>query len=164
MSNIPHAGDVGPLGFIQAAIAEGRTSTASLQAYRDAGGAIRTQRWYRAWGELGAEISRVPMVQAAPINRQPTGEEISRVAGKGPPRFVFYGGVQVVERETGLVQTLPAAVRSTRLLTYMEAIEAMQTQISGSGSPPGVSVLGAFTTRVREITPLEDIDADQAVF
>lgn len=49
-----------PAGFISGAIGEGVGSTEALDAFRAAGGAIRTQSWYRLYGEVADSIARAP--------------------------------------------------------------------------------------------------------
>lgn len=155
------ARQIGPLGIIESQIKQGVSATEGLRQYRAAGGKIRTSRWYGAFGELSAEVARKDMVQAAPTNRTPTGEEISPVTSKRPGAFVYRGGVMVVERDTDQILTLPASIRSKKLVTYKTAIAAMQTQITDTGSPPGMTVIGAFISGVRELVADTDDGEDE---
>lgn len=148
---------VGPLGFIEAMLGKGIGPTEGLRMYREAGGAIRTQRWFSAYGELAAELARRDMVQAAPLNRPPTGEEISTVASARPGAYLYRGGVMVVDRETGLVMTLPGSVRSQRLVNYGTAIAQMLAPVEESQENYGFTALGAFITGVRELVPVSEV-------
>lgn len=47
-----------PAGYISGLIGEGTGSTEGLADFRDAGGAIRTQTWYRLWGEVTDSLAR----------------------------------------------------------------------------------------------------------
>lgn len=144
---------IGPLGIIEAQVKSGMSATQGLAQYRKAGGAIRDSRWYQAFGELQAELARKDFVRAAPINRLPTGEEISPVTAKKHGAYIYRGAVMVVERDTDQIMSLPASVRSKKLVTYKTAISMMQTQITDTGSPPGMTVIGAYVTGVRELVP-----------
>ena len=147
---------IGPLGIIERLVKEGTNATQGLQQYRQAGGRIRDSRWFQAFGELQAELSRKDMVRAAPINRLPTGEEISKITAKKHGAYVYRGAVMVVERDTDQIVSLPASVRSRKLITYKTAISMMQTQITDTGSPPGMTVIGAYVSGVRELVPETD--------
>lgn len=147
---------IGPLGIIERLVKEGTSATEGLRQYRAAGGKIRDSRWYGAFGELQAELSRKDMVRAAPTNRLPTGEEISQITAKRHGAYIYRGAVMVVERDTDQIVSLPASIRSNKLVTYRTAISMMQTQITDTGSPPGMTVIGAYVSGVRELIPETD--------
>lgn len=144
---------IGPLGIIEALVKAGTSATEGLRQYRAQGGKIRDSRWYGAFGELQAELARKDFVRAAPINRLPTGSEISPVTAKKHGAYIYRGAVMVVERDTDQIVSLPASVRSKKLITYKTAISMMQTQITDTGSPPGMTVIGAYVSGVRELVP-----------
>jgi hypothetical protein len=149
---------VGPLGFIQSLIGQGVSPTAGLRQYRQAGGAIRTQRWFRAWGEMQAEISTRPVVVAAPLTSVPTRQEITRVESKRPGAYLFRGGVMAFDRQTGEVEIRPSSVRSRTLMRYEEALAAMVEQLASNAEEYDISVVGGFITSVRELVPVGDLE------
>lgn len=144
---------IGPLGIIEALVKSGVGPTEGLRQFRSKGGAIRDSRWFQAFGELQAELARRDFVRAAPINRLPTGEEISPITARKHGAYIYRGAVMVVERDTDQIVSLPASVRSQKLITYKTAIAMMQTQITDTGSPPGMTVIGAYVSGVRELIP-----------
>lgn len=155
---------IGPISFIYNLLTEGISPTAGLRAYRAAGGAIRTQRFYHAYGEVAAAVGRRGLVQAAPAEAVPSADEISRRASRAQPGYLYRVGVVNTQRgivtEAGTVgeETVIdwAAVRSHRLITYAEAIAQAEAMIaSGYRSATGeVSVQGSFVSEVNEFYQL----------
>lgn len=51
-----HVGN--PAGYMVGAIQEGTSATAALNAFRDEGGEIRNETWYRLYGEVGDALNK----------------------------------------------------------------------------------------------------------
>src|SRR5437867_3433865 len=102
---------VGPISFIYNLLTEEISPTAGLRAYREAGGMIRTQRWYQAFGEVAAAVSRRGLVQAAPIQSVPSPEEISPRASNARPGYLYRAGV--INTQRGIVTETGAATEET---------------------------------------------------
>ena len=147
---------MGPLGLIQSLIGQGVSATEGLRQYRQEGGAIRTQRWYRAFGEMQAEIATRERVMAAPVRSVPSGAEIVRVESARPGAYLYRGGVMAFDRSTGEVEIRPASIRSRTLMRYDEAMAAMAEQLEAHAETYGISVVGSFVTAVRELVPVMD--------
>lgn len=145
---------VGPLGLIQSYIGQGISATEGLRQYREAGGQIRDQRWYRAWGEMSAEIATRDSVMAAPLNRAPRPEERVQVQSNKPGGYLYRGGVVAFDIESGDIQLKAGSVRSQTLMTYAQAQEAIFDQLANNAAQYGLSVIGSFITAVRELVPI----------
>lgn len=144
---------IGPLQFIREMVSAGKSATAGLAEFRQAGGSIRTQRWYAAFGELQHELNTRPRVVEAPLNRRPVAEEITRVTSSRPNAFNYRHGVIVYNNETGMRETMPVIVRSKTLITYGEAQQQAMQTILDTGYD--LQVVGAFTTAVSQLVPLQ---------
>lgn len=154
------ASGVGPISFIYNLLTEGVAPTVGLQQYRAVGGMIRTQRWFQAYGEVAAAVSRRPLVEAAPSEAIPSADEISRRASAARPGYLYRVGVIntqrgiVTERGTQAEETVLdwVAVRSERLLQYAEAMALAEETIStGYRSESGlVTLQGSFVSEVNE--------------
>lgn len=147
---------VGPLGLIQSYLKQGISATEGLRRFRAAGESIRTQRWYAAWGEMSAEMGVRETVMAAPLNRRPTPDERVKVASRNPGGYLYRGAIVAFDRDSGDIQLKAASVRTSSLITYSEAQDALYEQLASNADVYGVSVIGAFVTAVRELVPVGD--------
>ena len=69
----PEAVDLGNIaGYISGFQQEGRSATSALGTFRDLGGSVRTQTWYRAWGEVEAAAAAAGPVSALDPSAVPT--------------------------------------------------------------------------------------------
>ncbi len=152
---------IGPVQFIGALLERGLAPTAALREFRAAGGRVRTQTWYRAWGEVAGELATRERVQAAPLRRRPIAEEITRRTSKKPGAFLYRGQIAVNRRlrdERGRLvdyelQWLPASVRTRRLLTYTSVMDQMTADAAEGGDSYDYAVLGAMVSTVSELVP-----------
>lgn len=152
---------VGPLGAIQSLLRQGDVGpTQALREYRAAGGQIRTQRWFRAWGEMAAELAARPAVQAAPLESYPEGGQLTRVQSARPGAYLYVGGVMVFDRPTNEPILKAASIRSSTLLTYAQAQNLLEQQVGMGADSYGYTVAGGYVTAVRELVPVEDNPAD----
>lgn len=154
-------GGLAPVPYIYNLITEGVGPTAGLRAFREAGGSVRTQRWFHAYGEIQAAIARRPAVEALGPNAVPGAEHISRITSRAQPGYLYRVGVINTQRgivtESGSVAEETVldwvSVRSHRLLTAEEAmLEAEGIIGSGYRSESGmVSVLGSRLHEIHEL-------------
>jgi len=132
---------IGPIPFIFNAIKEGMGATEALQAYREAGGAIRTQRFYHAFGEVAAELAVEPLLQGQPSNQVPSGEFIIDRGSSRSGAYLARGGVLVsvrtVDPQTGKVSEIThtnfGSVRYTTLPTELEIAADIMAQFGPEG-------------------------------
>lgn len=163
-------GSLAPIPFIYNLLTEGVGPTAGLRAFRAAGGAIRTQRFFHAYGEVAAAVSRRPMVERLPPEAVPGRESVSRITSHATPGFLYrvavVNTVRGVVTEAGTVgeETIVdwVSVRSHRLLTIAEAMAQAEALIaSGYRAESGsVAVLGSAVHEIAELVPEgEDVGA-----
>jgi len=145
---------VGPISFIFNAIKEGLNATDALNAYREAGGAIRSQRFYHAYGEVNAELAVESNLQSQPANQVPSGEFIVDRGSSRPGAYLARGGVltsiRTVDPETGRVSEMTTTTFGSVRYTTLPTIAQIQADIEGQFGPEGRSglanstVLGSF--------------------
>ena len=154
---------INPIPFIYAKLAEGVGPTQALREYREAGGAIRTQRFYQAYGETQLELATRGLVEAAPSERAPTPQEISPRSSTKPGGYLYRVGVLTartsVDPITGTVREQTSiewqSVRSAHLIAYASAQQLAESNfgVGAEAGPYGGSVLGSFVSVVNELVP-----------
>lgn len=158
---------VGPIPFIFNLINQGINPTEGLRQYREAGGAIRTQRFYHAYGEVAAELAVLPQLQALQPGETPSGDLIRKVGSRSTARYNARVGVLVSVRT---VDPLTGAVSETTLTNWGSvAMQEMATigEILAAGEekfgPTGQSglanstVIGSILGPVTENVPPSDL-------
>lgn len=105
----------------QLAIREGVNATDALRLYRSAGGSVRTQTWYRLYGQAQLEGALTSKEAAAPLNRVPTAGEIQPAT---VPRARGYMQRVTVYGRTpeGFIMTREVSLRSTNLVSRGNAV------------------------------------------
>lgn len=88
-------------GWIAAKIRGGATPSSSLKEFRDAGGAIRTQRWYQLFAESREAVERAARWAALPGNRRPSDDLFAPWQTRRPGMFAYQIQVITRDRETG---------------------------------------------------------------
>lgn len=159
---------IGPIPFIYNAISEGLNATQALRAYREGGGQIRTQRFYAAFGEVGAEMALVSNVQGTPRDQPFSSDVISTIASNRPGAYLYRGGVflaaRTVDPTTGKVQESTqlqfGMVRSSDLLTPAQVEAALMDLFAqgGQSATAYTTPFGAFPTAVNELVSPEDAE------
>jgi len=132
---------VGPIPFIFNSIKEGMSATAALNSYRELGGAIRSQRFYHAYGEVAAELAVEPNLVSAPLDSVPTADQIVDRGSGRPGAFLARGGVLVsvrtVDPRTGKVseqtQVNFGSMRYQTLPTIGEIMADIEAQFGPNG-------------------------------
>ena len=122
---------------IQAAISEGRSATETLRDWRARGGAIRTQTWYRVWGQVENEQLQAIPEAAEPPHRRPTPETIQERTTKRPGAY-HQDVTLIVQDAHGNVELRNVHLRTPRLLSRRGAIRAVKdkwNQISPERGP-----------------------------
>lgn len=139
--------------YMAALIREGLSATGGLRAYREAGGTIRTQNWYRAWGEVQASIGRAGMVAEAPLGRRPLAAEVSTWETRRRSGYVFQVEAQLRQVGTSEVFTTYTSFRTDRLTTYGEALDAALGAFADQMAEYGEQVMGGVVTGVYALVP-----------
>lgn len=139
-----------PAGYIAGKIGEGVGSTEALADYRDAGGAIRTQTWYRLYGEVSDSLARSGAAGSLDPDRIPdAGDYSTWTMGQGGQ---YATQVQVYFRDidTGLVGTSFYTYVTNDPHTPGEAEQAAFDEYSDPDNATNYdqSVLGTSTVNV----------------
>lgn len=110
---------------IQAAIRQGRNATASLSEWRSRGGQIRTQTWYRVWGQIENEqLQAIPEAAQRPTLR-PTAEQIQERRSKRPGAY-HQDVTLIVQDSHGNVELRNVHLRTDKLLSRRGAVKEAQ--------------------------------------
>jgi hypothetical protein len=111
-----------PVGALTAAIKAGQSATGALKAFRESGGRVRTQTWYRLYGQLQLEGATASKELASPLNRRPTADEIQEVTSRRARGYMQR--VTIMGRdENGLVIARDVSLRVDALVSRQAAID-----------------------------------------
>lgn len=130
--------------YIAGLIRAGLGPTEGLRAFQEAGGAIRRQTWFRAWGSVVQALAAAVEIPDLPLNRRPVASELARGGWRTRERYTYMAEIFVRDRETGSTYRTPFAVTSDRALTYGGAL-GQAIDAAGAGAEDyGEEVLGGF--------------------
>lgn len=123
-------GEAWPRSLIHKLTEGGLTSTQALAEFRAAGGKMRTQTWYRMWGEVENERSLFGIETGRPLHLKPTQDEIIPMTTRRAAGYMQR--VQVVTRDAeGSVATKTIDVRSKTLISRKNAIARAEKIVEG---------------------------------
>lgn len=150
-----------PVGSLQSAIKAGRSASAALAEYRAGGGSIRTQTWYRLYGQLQLEGAFASKEAATPLNRRPTAGDIQQVSSRRATGYMQR--VTILGRDdSGLIIAKDVSLRPDRLMSRQAAIDqALALVQSGMEDEetrdryPLKALIGGFYQGTYEFTPEE---------
>jgi hypothetical protein len=132
-----------PRGLIQKLAEGGENATKALGEFRAAGGHIRTQTWYRMWGEIVNEKSLEQIELGAPLHLRPTVDQLipmTTVRARG-----FAQRSQIFGRNSaGEVFTKTIDVRTDTLVSRRNAIHkaiGIAEGIAADAAPDSGSVM-----------------------
>ena len=144
-------------------IREGKSGRQMLAEYRAAGGAIRTQRFQQAVGEIQVELATRGLVEQAPTSRAPSRSEITPRSTTRPGGYLYRVGVLVsrtsVDPLTGHQSEQTSiewqSIRTAQLIDYQQAQAAAEGNfgVGAEGGPYGGSVVGSIVSAVNELVP-----------
>ena len=149
------AGSDWPFSAAQIAIREGANATDALRAFRAAGGSVRTQTWYRLYGQAQLEGAMSGREASAGLARVPVSNEIQT---RSVPRATGYmQRVTVFGRtDQGDIVTREVSLRSSRLVSRANAVakalalvqQGMTDPESRDRYPLRALLLGTYTGTV----------------
>jgi hypothetical protein len=129
-------GEPYPRSLIHRLVESGNTSSGTLREFREAGGKIRTQTWYRLWGEVENERSLSGIETGKPLHLKPVGEDILQMTTRRARGFMQR--VQVIGRTIqGDVVTKTIDIRSPDLVSRKNAIGKAMGIVEGIESDTG---------------------------
>lgn len=142
-----------PIWAVLGAQNEGLSASAGLGAYRDAGGEVRTQSWYRLWGEARAAVADKLDEATAPLNRRPSAHEVQEWTTTNATGFLQQVEVFVRDRITGEVVAKPFSVTGEHLISRGNAISQALDHFSENQEDYDETVLGAVHVGAYQMTP-----------
>lgn len=140
MARNPGLGNPAP--YAVEAILEGYSATEGLNVLRDAGWGIRTQSWYRAYGEAQEALGNLRDVSGLDVFATPGRDQFVQWTAGSEPGFVYQFGIDVIDPETGLTMTIPHTVISDEIIPISQAIG--QAISDFADAPAGGTVPGQF--------------------
>lgn len=144
-----------PVWAVLDAIGSGQSASASLKGYRAAGGEVRTQTWYRLFGEVQGALGNRLSEASAPLHRRPAQEEVTQWSTRNAAGFLQQVEVLVRDRATGEVSARPFSVTGDQLRSRGSVIsEALDVFAGGvEDGPYEEQILGAVHVGAYELVP-----------
>lgn len=115
---------------VQQALTEGLGATAALRVFRAAGGKVRTQSWYRAFGEAERALAEAGSEASANLDARPGWGRIETVH---TPKATGYGHivhVVGVNPKTGEETVSSITIHATTRLTRRQAVETAVQRVA----------------------------------
>lgn len=136
---------------------QGMSGRAGLSAYRESGGRVANQTWFRMVGEARAMLAQRGDEISRPLNRRPTGEEIVTWHTRKKSGFIQQVEVMARDRETGAIIALPYSVKSQTLMSRQRAIDEALSAFTPEGTDgEKQQILGAIHTGTYQMIPSGD--------
>lgn len=117
------AGDpLAPAGFLSKAFRQGTNATQALNSFRDAGGSIKTQTWYRLAGEVRSALTNRDVVGGLRPDRLPTDDAFTQwSAGRAGTRM-YQVDVLVRNKQFDTVYRAPFSFVTDKVITPQRAV------------------------------------------
>jgi hypothetical protein len=140
--------------FALASILQGQSANAGLSAFRQSGGHVANETWYRLRGELEAMVAAREGIYNEPQHLRPTAQEIQQWSTTNAKGYVQQVEVLVRERETNTVISVPYSAMSN-LLRSRQAIvrEALSVYSDSNAEKYNQQILGAVYTGTYQAVP-----------
>lgn len=143
----------------QTAIREGRNATDALRMFRALGGSVRTQTWYRLYGQAQMEGIQGAHELEAPLHRIPETQDIQQMTTRRSRGFMQR--VVVMGRDShGLVVSKDVSLRTDKLVSRKTAVNrAVELLTTHGGNFPNaqdsepMTVVAGFYQGTYELEP-----------
>lgn len=136
------------------AIQKGLTASEGLQVFRQAGGKIANETWYKLTGEIQAVLAEREGVLDEPLNRVPTAGEIRQWTTTGAKGFIQQVEVLVRDKETGQVMSVPFSHTGKTLRSRRAVLkDALSIYSDDNAKRYNQSILGAVYTGTYQAVP-----------
>jgi hypothetical protein len=143
-----------------ATLRQGLSARAGLKQFRAGGGRTTDATWFRVVAEARRSLGEQLAEANRPLNRRPSGHEITTMSTRTRTGFWQQVEVFVRNRATGAVESHPFVVRGDGLVTRQAAIRAAvdewEAGIAGSVNVDEHEVLGAAYVSTLELRPGPD--------
>ncbi len=107
-----------------AAIQEGLSARAGLAAFRQLGGHVANETWYKVTAELQANLASREGIYDEPVNRIPVASEIQRWTTQKAKGYIQQVEVMVRDKATGEIISIPYSLTGRKLVSRASAIKA----------------------------------------
>jgi hypothetical protein len=135
-------------------VQEGWSARQGLQAYRDAGGRLANQSWYRLVGEIQASLADREGIYDEPLNLRPVASEIKTWSTAKAKGYIQQVEVLVRDKGTGQIISVPFSVQGRSLVSRRNAIsQALDVYSDDNAERYNQQVLGAIYTGTYEARP-----------
>lgn len=132
------------------ALSEGLTPSAGLRAFRAAGGGIRTQTWYRLWGQAEFAGVHVQSEVGQPLNRRPERGTLPTVTTRS--KTGIQQRVRVFGRTPeGTIDSRVVTVRTQNGVSRAHAIRLAINAVADSDAYPLHPVSGVHIGSFEEV-------------
>jgi hypothetical protein len=132
----------------------GSSARAGLQAYREAGGHLASQSWYRLVGEIQASLAEREGIYDEPLNLRPVASEVKTWTTAKARGYIQQVEVLVREKSTGQIISVPFSVTGKSLVSRRNAIsQALDIYSDDNAKKYDQQVLGAIYTGTYEARP-----------
>jgi|SRR6266702_8422299 len=137
-----------------AAIQDGLSANAGLQQFREQGGHVATQTWFRVTAELQASLAGREGVYDEPTNRIPTAGEIQHWTTQTAKGYIQQVEVLARDRDTGEVISIPFSLTGRTLRSRHAALkEALSIYSDDNAKRYNQQILGAVYTGTYQAVP-----------
>lgn len=146
-----------PLAAAIRTVRDGLSARAGLRAFRSGGGAVNDTKWFRTVAEVRRVVAERIDEASRPLNRRPTGDEITRLTSRKAVGYWQEIEVFTRDRSTGEVAASTFVLRGQGLVTRQAAIDFAVAEYAagsaGSLNEAEDEVLGAAYVSTLELFP-----------
>lgn len=146
-----------PLAGVAGAVEAGMSARAGLNAFRESGGQVRDATWYRMFGEYQRHLSEAGEEPGRPLNRYPTGDEITQWSTVDAEGYLQRVEVLTRNRGTGEVEWKPWSRAGDSVLTRQGAISDALDSFASNADGYDEQILGAVYVGTHELIPGGDV-------
>lgn len=146
-----------PAGFIADKLREGTGATRALDEFREAGGEMRRQSWFRLYGQVSDTLARSPESEALDPRALPDSSAYGEWAMGAGGQYASQVNVMFRDVESGVIGTAQYTHISDDPHTPEEAIAAA-VDVYGDEETAGryeQAILGGVVTNVWQTVPFD---------
>jgi len=136
------------------AVQGGLSARQGLAEFREAGGRVANQTWYRVTGEIQATLAAREGIYDEPLNLRPVAQEIQTWTTAKARGYIQQVEVLVREKATGQIISVPFSVQGRSLVSRRNAIrQALDVYSDDNAKRYNQQILGAVYTGTYEARP-----------
>lgn len=140
--------------FALDAILQGYSARAGLSAFREAGGHVASQTWFKLTGELQASLADREGIYNEPTHLRPVASEIRTWTTAKARGYIQQVEVLVRDKGSGEIISVPFSVHGRTLVSRRVAMnQALDVYSDDNAERYGQQILGAIYTGTYEARP-----------